>query len=166
VTLYLAVPILIVVGIMQATIVPHIKVWGIFADLPVLVVTSWSLLQGAREGIVWGFIAGLVVDLLSGAPFGAATFSLMAAGFISGMGQATVFRNHIALPLVVTFLATIIYNLIFMLVLQIVGQPMAWIESLWRIVLPSAVLNTVLTPLVYVPLRLLHHRFVLTEMEF
>jgi len=165
-TLYLAVPILMVVGILQATIVPQLKLWGIFADLPVLVVTSWSLLQGAREGMVWGFVAGLVVDLLSGAPFGAATFALIAAGFVSGMGQATVFRTHIALPLIVTFLATIIYNLIFMLVLQIMGQPVAWLESLWRIVLPAAVLNTFLTPVVYGPLRLLHQRFFLKEMEF
>ncbi|MGD8623900.1 MAG: rod shape-determining protein MreD [Anaerolineae bacterium] len=165
-TLYLAVPLLIVVGVVQATIVPHLTLWGVFADLPVLIVASWGLLQGARDGIVWGFVAGLVVDLLSGAPFGAGTFALMAAGFVSGLGEATVFRTHIALPLVAMFLATLIYNLVFMLILQIMGKPVAWFESLWRIVLPSAVLNTLLMPLVYGTLRLLHRRFVITEMEF
>jgi rod shape-determining protein MreD len=166
VTIYLAIPLLVLVAIIQATIMPYLAIWGVFADLPVLFVVSWSLLQGAGEGVIWGFIAGLAIDLLSGAPFGAATLSLLGVGLFSGLGQATVFRSHVALPLVVMFLATVVYNLIFMLILQIAGQPVAWLESLFRIVLPSAALNTLLMPLFFGLARLLHRRFVRQEMEF
>jgi rod shape-determining protein MreD len=145
--------------------VPHLAIWGVFADLPLLVVVSWSLLRGAREGVIWGFVAGLVVDLLSGAPFGAATLSLIAVGFLSGLGQATVFRTHVALPLVAVFLATILYDLLFLLIVQISGQAVSWLDSLFRVVLPSAVLNAVLTPIVFGVMRWLYTRLGREEME-
>ena len=162
---YLQVPLLFAVAILQATVIPHLAIWEVFADLPLLVVISWSLIRGRREGIVWGFVAGLAVDLFSGAPFGAATLSLMVAGFLAGAGAATVFRTHILLPLVTTFAVTIVYDLLFLLVVQIFGGTVEWFDSLWRIILPSAVLNTCLTPVVYGLARLLYGRFSQAEME-
>jgi rod shape-determining protein MreD len=165
VTIYLVVPLLVVVAILQTTVVSHLTLWGVFADLPLLVVVGWSLLRGAREGVVWGFVGGLAVDLLSGAPFGAATLALTVVGFLSGLGEATVFRTHVALPLLTVFLATILYDLLFLLVVQISGQTVIWWSSLFRIILPSAMLNALLTPIVFGVIRWLYARFGREEME-
>ncbi len=164
-TIYLVVPFLVGIVIVQTTIVPRLAVWGVFADLPLLVVVSWSLVRGRREGMIWGFIAGLVVDLLSGAPFGAATLALTAVGFLSGLGEATVFGARMVLPLITMFLATILYHLLFLVVVRISGHPVAWLDSLVRLVLPTAVLNTALTPVVFLIMRWLYTRFGRTEME-
>jgi len=166
VTIYLVVPLLLVVAVLQTSLVPHFALWGVFVDLPILFVGSWGLLAGSREGLLWGFIAGVTTDALSGAPFGAATFALMAVGFLAGLGEANVSRAQFALPLVTIFLATVLYDLVFLLIVRISGQPVVWLESLLRIVLPSAALNTVLAPLIYGPMRLLHNRFIREEMEF
>ena len=165
-TIYLVVPLLVTVAILQSTVVSHFRIWGVFADLPLLVVVSWSLLRGPREGLIWGFIAGLTVDLFSGAPFGAATFGLMAAGFLAGLGQSTVFRSQLFLPLVAMLLATIVYDILFLLVVWISGYPVSWLDSLFRLILPSAVLNAVLTPVVFVIVRWLNARFGRVEMEW
>jgi rod shape-determining protein MreD len=158
VTIYLVVPLLAFVGLLQATAVPRIAIRGVFPDLPLLVIVSWSLLRGSREGLVWGFVAGIMVDLLSGAPFGAATLPLMAVGFLSGLGAANVFRNALW-PLVTVFLATIVYDLLFLLVVQVSGDRVEWLESLVRIILPCALLNALLTPLVLGGMRALYRRF-------
>jgi rod shape-determining protein MreD len=163
---YLAVPLLVAVAILQSTLVSHFRVWGVFADLPLLLVVSWALLRGSREGFVWGFIAGVAVDLFSGAPFGAATFSLMAAGFLSGLSQSTVFRSQLLLPLLVMLLATVVYDILFLLVVWISGYSVSWLDSLFRLVLPSAVLNAVLTPVVFLIMRWLNTRFGREEMEW
>lgn len=157
-------PLLVVVALVQATIMPHLVVGGVFPDLPVLVVVSWGLLRGSGEGVIWGGIAGIAVDLFSGAPFGAAGLALLAVGFLSGRGKAAVFRTHITLSLVVMFLATIVYDLIFLLVVQISGGAVAWLGSLFRIILPSAALNALLTPVVLIVMRRLHLRFGREEM--
>jgi rod shape-determining protein MreD len=166
VSIYLVAPLLIVIAILQSTVVPHLTIWDVFPDLPVLVVVSWSLLRGAGEGVVWGFISGLAVDLLSGAPFGAATLSFIAIGFLSGLGEATVFGAHVALPLITTFLATILYDLLFLLIVQISGNSVDWMGSLFRIILPSAVFNAALMPIVFLAVRKLHTWFGREEMEW
>lgn len=165
-TIYLVVPLLATIAILQSTVVSHLKIWGVFADLPLLVVVSWSLLRGSREGLIWGFVAGVALDLFSGAPFGAATFGLMIVGLLSGLGKSTVFRSQIVLPLVTVLLATIVYDIIFLIVVWISGYTVAWMDSLVHLVLPSAVLNAVLTPVVFVIMRWLSTRFGREEMEW
>ncbi|MGD8473874.1 MAG: rod shape-determining protein MreD [Anaerolineae bacterium] len=165
-TIYLVVPLLAVVAILQSTLVSHFRIWGIFADLPLLVVVSWGMLRGSREGLIWGFVAGLMLDIFSGAPFGAATFGLMAVGLLSGLGKSTVFQSRIVLPMLAVLLATVIYDIIFLIVVWISGYPVAWLDSLFRLVFPSAVLNTVLTPVIIVIMAWLNARFGREEMEW
>ena len=155
-TIYLVVPLLVIVAVLQTSVIPHLAVWGVFADLPLLVVVSWGLLRGAREGVVWGFVVGIALDSLSGAPFGAATLSLMAAGALSGLGEATVVRARFVFPSVAVFLATFLSSVVFMLVVNISGRAVPWLDALWHIVLPSALLNAALAPLVFLLIRGLH----------
>jgi rod shape-determining protein MreD len=164
VTLYVVIPLLLLVSILQTALIPYLSIWGIFADLPLLFVISWGLLEGKRQGLLWGIIAGMSIDILSGAPFGAATLSLGLVGFLVGLGQATVFRYHVALSLVAIFLATILYSIVFLSIVSILGQSVDWLDSMLRIVQPSAVLNALLLPLVFFPLRLVHQRFMKQEM--
>jgi hypothetical protein len=64
------------------------------------------------------------------------------------------------------FLATIVYDLLFLLIVQISGQPVALLGSLWRLVLPSAVLNAALTPVFFLTMRWLYARYGRKEMEW
>ncbi len=164
-TLYVVIPMLLLVSIVQTALVPYLSTWGVFADLPLLFVVSWGLLEGKRQGLLWGLLAGMSIDILSGAPFGAATLSLALVGFLAGLGQATVFRYQTILPFLAVFLATIVYDLVFLVIVGILGQPVAWLDSLLRLVQPAAVLNALLIPLVFFPLRLVHRRWLMQEME-
>ena len=169
-TIYLVVPLLVIVAILQASVISHLSVWGVFADLPLLVVVSWSLLRGVREGVLWGFIGGVAVDLLSGAPFGAATLSMMLVGALAGLGKTSVFRTHIVFPVLAMFLATVVYDLVFLVIVWLSGSPnlgpALWLGSLVRIILPSALMNAVLMPLIFVMVRMLNNRFGQEEMEW
>jgi rod shape-determining protein MreD len=166
VSIYLAVPLLVALALLQATIIPHLAVWGIFPDLPVLIVTSWGLLKGPGEGMLWGFCAGVALDLLSNAPSGTTTVSLMVVGLISGLAKGSALRGHITLPMLTMFLATIVYNLTYLLILLISGHAVIWLDSVLRIVLPMAALNAILTPAIFGGMRWLDTRFSQEEMEW
>ncbi len=157
-TIYLVIPLMLAAALLQVALIPHLRVWGVFADLPLLVVLSWGLLRGGREGAVWGFVAGLFTDFFSGGPFGAATLSLMAAGALSGMGQNVVYRHYLLLPPLIAFLGTLIYDLLFMAVMVLTGHSVVWLETLGRIIVPSAALNALLIPIVLSLMRLVHRR--------
>ena len=165
-TIYLVVPLLLAAAILQTCLAPHLAIMGVFPALPLLLVVNWSLVQGAREGIVWGFVAGAAMDLLSGAPFGAATLSLMVAGLLSGLASATAVRAQFVLPSVTVFLATLAFDLIFLSVVQVAGQPVDWGGTLLRIALPSALFNAILTPPFFWMARTLDRWITRREMEW
>jgi len=137
---------------------PHLTILGVKPDLMLLVVVSWSLLRGAKEGVIWAFIGGIGLDLVSGAPFGTFTVILVALSLLAGLGELSVFRTHIALPLIATSVATLAYDLFFLLLLQIKGCSIEWADSLTKVVLPSILLNVLLSPLVYKVLYWLHRK--------
>jgi rod shape-determining protein MreD len=155
----------VLLAVLQSTIVPHLRVWDVYPNLPLLVVVCWGVLRGARDGALWGFAAGVAVDLVSGAPFGAATLSLTLVGLLSGLGHATVRRSHVAFPMIAVFVATIVGDLVFLLILWVAGETVRWLDSLFRIVVPSALLNALLTPFIFWLARRAHLRLRRAETE-
>ena len=131
-----------------------------------MAVASWGLLRGTKEGMVWALIGGGCLDLLSGAPFGMITAALLVVSFISGLGESSVFRTHIVLPLVMALVTTPVYGLIMLVILDLTGRPVAWLDSLTHVVLPSALVNTLLMPLVFWPLQWLHRKTWREEMHW
>lgn len=165
-SIYLVIPALVLVALVQATWMPHLALFGVFPNLPLLVVTSCGLVQGVGPGALWGFIVGVAIDFLSGAPFGAATIALVVIGFLAGKAKLGAIRAHIALPMLTVFVATLIYEILFLLILTISGEHTVWWESLVRIILPAAALNALLTPPILWTMRWLDHRFTEKEMEW
>jgi rod shape-determining protein MreD len=166
INIYASVLLLTSLALIQSAVMPHLTVWGVKPDLMLLVVISWSLLRGAKEGIVWGFIGGLCLDLFSGAPLGLSALALVIVSFFSGLGEATIFSTHVILPLATAFFASLIYYFIFLLVLRTLGWPVLWLDSFTTLVLPASLLNVLLTPLVYPTMRWLHRKTGRREMDW
>ncbi len=157
---------LIAVAIIQTTVTPHLTFMGVKPDLVLLMVVSWSLLRGAQEGVIWALVGGMGLDLLSGASFGTSTAALVALSLLAGVGELSVFRTHITLPLIATLVATLAYNLYSLLLLHMGGYSIAWTGSLIQVVLPSTLINVLLAPFVYKALYWLHRKTGREEMAW
>jgi len=146
--------------------VPRVIILGVKPELMLMVIASWSLLRGTKEGLVWAFIGGICLDLFSGVSFGTMTIALLTVSFIAGLGESSVFRTPIVLPLVVALITTPVYDLVILVILALTGHPVVWLDSLTRIVLPSAVVNALLMPLIFWPLQWLHRKTGREEMRW
>ncbi len=144
-------------AILQATFVPLVTIGGFKVDLPLLIVVSWGLLGAPGQAAVWGLIAGLFLDLLSGLPFGTQTFALTSIGLLLGLTQTTIFRTNLLLPPAAAFVATFAYDLVVLAVLSTLGWTIPWNDYALRVILPTAILNTIALPIVYFPLQRLYH---------
>jgi rod shape-determining protein MreD len=130
-----------------------------------LVVVSWSLLRGAREGIVWGFLGGLALDFLSGLPLGSCAFTLTVTAYLASLGQLTLYRTSPLFPSGLALVAAVVNDCMLMVLLSLVGYAVAWPVLLLRVAVPSAVLGSLVMPLVHRGLTQLHHRTLPEEME-
>ena len=153
---YLYLPLLAVVALLQVTGAPYVQVLGAQPDLMFLTVLAWGLLRGTRAGIVWGFVGGMFVSFFSGGPFGAACLALMAVGFIAGLGQTAVARGRIALPVLTALPTALVHGLLSLLILDVSGHPVVWLDTIVRVLLPTMVFNALLAFPIYAAYRWFH----------
>lgn len=126
--------------IIQATVMPLLAFHGVQPDLLLIVVVSSSLLLGKDQGVSIGFFSGLLQDLVGGNIFGLNTLSKLITGYLFGMAERKVFKEHILLPVLAMAVATICNSAISFILLFLLG---------YKIELMSAVINTVLPLLMY-----------------
>lgn len=154
---YLLVPILALIALLQATLVPLLPTGEAKPDLMLVIVVGWGIVQGGGESLVWGLAGGLFLDLMSGMPFGVQTIALGAIGMLADAMETNFFRSNMLLPLVAIFIASLLYHIVIGATLQTFGYPISWETFLFSIVLPSAGMNTILMPITYNLLRRLEH---------
>ncbi len=146
--LYFTVPFLFLLAIFQATAAPQIRIGGGSLNLLLLCVMSWEQIDARGEGYGWAFIGGIALDLISGGPFGVSILGLLAATFIANRLSSGLFRDRLFLPLVTAVAGTFAYNGIYLLLLRIFGVPINLMDAIVQVILPSAVLNTLASPIV------------------
>jgi len=155
---YLVVPLLLIVALLQVTALPAFKVLGVKPELMLLTVLAWSLVRGVEEGLVWAFVGGGLLDLFSGGPFGASTLALLAASFIARLTEGAVTRTGFLMPMGMALLGTLLYQALFLLVIQVTRGGVSWDDSLFRVTLPSLVINALLMPVIFYPLAWLERK--------
>ncbi len=106
----------------------------------------------------WGFLGGVALDLLSGGPFGTAALALVLVAFCASAGASGVFRSNALLPVVIVFWASVVYGLLFLVLLRTHHYPVDWLGTVRHTILPSAILNAALSPLPYALLGRLERR--------
>jgi len=155
---YAAVLLLTSAALLQSSLLPHLSRGGLKPDLVVMLVISWGLLRGVQEGLLWAFIGGLALDLLSATPLGLSALILTLLTLLTSLGQKSIYRTSILFPLAVIFLATFGYNLALLLGWQLLGRPALWGETFLEVLLPTGLLNTLVMLPLYPLLSWLHRR--------
>ena len=89
--------VLVVAVLVQSTVLAELRLAGVRPDLLVLAVVSVAVATDPTTGAVFGFLAGLVADLLFDLPVGVSALVYTAVGFAVGTVRVYV-TSH--LPLV------------------------------------------------------------------
>jgi rod shape-determining protein MreD len=144
---YLTIPLLTVVALFQSVLLSRVSLWGARPDLMLLLVLLWAMVRGVDEGLVWGFIGGLLVDLLSGGPLGGASLALLAAAFLAGQPWGRGIGSSVVRLLFLALAGAVAYHLVLLTALA-TGHSVAWGFSLLRVAAPSVLLNVALAPFI------------------
>lgn len=166
--LYYLIPLLLfVAALLQSTLLVRMEVANVKPDLVLILVIIGTLIYGAKNGVVWAFVGGLALDLLSSGPFGISSLALMAAAIVAGPGHRTLSRFNAFVPLTAAALGTLAYGVTYIaatsLVELVVALPffaglnlapvdyhLDFLPTLQYVVLPAMAYNTlvvlVMTP--------------------
>jgi rod shape-determining protein MreD len=146
---WVAPPLLFGATLVQSSFFPALGLHALRPDFVLQMVVIWALLRGWREALPLGFVGGLFLDLFSGAPFGTAALALVLVAFCCSAGSVSAFRDNPLLPVVMVFWASVLYGLLYLFLLRTHEVPVPWLSSLRQVVVPGAIVNTMLAPLTF-----------------
>lgn len=124
-SVYLAIPLMLLLAVIQTAVLPRFPVFGLTPNLLFLVALAWGVVRGWQEGVVWAFVAGIMADLFSLTPLGLSSLTFMIA-----IGAALLLiRPFPSYPLLAPMAAaaagTLIYLLLQFLLLRVFGFSMS-----------------------------------------
>ena len=153
-----AAAVLFVAAILQVSVFSHVRVLGGAPDLLLVMLVAVALLRGSMFGAVGGFFAGLLVDTATLGQLGLTSLVLTLAGYWIGRYGETTGRDRAHAPFLSVGVITILYAFGVLIVHFVLGEP-APAGALIRGLLPSIVLNLILTgPVYWLVRRLLRPR--------
>ncbi len=127
----------------QTTWLADLRPFEVPGDLLLLVAVAGGMAAGPVRGATVGFIAGLSLDFVLLTPFGLTALTYLAVGYVVGTVHDGVLRSAPWIPVVVTFVASAVAIVFYVILGQLVGQQFR-VANLPRIVLVTSMMNALL----------------------
>ncbi len=135
--------------ILQTTLFPLLSVRGIFPNTALIIVTSYALLRGSKEGAIVGGFTGLMMDIFFNTMIGFYTLLYLVFGLLFGRSQKNFYRENYILPIIFCAISTIMYQAVLYIVGFVFRGEGNLIYFLFSVLGPELVYMAVVTILVY-----------------
>lgn len=152
-----------VLAVAETTIVPFARVAGVGPNLILLEVLAVALFRGPLTGGTFGILGGALLDLWRGQALGLFALAGGVTGYLFGLLEPRLFKDNLVVPVAAGFAGTLVFQLLFLLLSTFTGWGYLLWSALGRVVLPEALYNAALAPLMFgVTANLLRSRGVAT----
>lgn len=148
-TYYIGVPLLFLIALVEASVLPLFRVFGSQPNLMLIVLVAWLMVRGQNEALFLIPIGAVFLGLVDGAPMGTALLALAPIIVLYELRGMHLGEGQFALTLVFTGVATLLYHFVYLLVFTLRGEAGGWIGGMIDVVLPSAFLNLLFLVPVY-----------------
>jgi rod shape-determining protein MreD len=142
-------PVLGLALILQLAIFSRLTLLSGSADLILLILAAWGLQERTKFAWFWAILAGILVGYVSGLPM---VVPLAAYLFVIGAArllQRRIWQAPLLAMFAVSFIGTLIMNILSYISLRLLGDPLPLGDSFSLIVLPSLLLNLLLSIPIY-----------------
>lgn len=139
---------LIFFAFMQATVFPSSELIGIFPDVTLVIILVWSAVRGVRDGLLWAFLVGMLLDTLALDPLGANALALLPVVLLGAFAGRAFFQSNLIVPILACVVATFLHAVVLLLVRSAGGSAIS-IAPLVRIIMLQTVLNVMIVPPIY-----------------
>ena len=134
---------------LQSCVFPFIPFLSAAPNLVLILTFSYGFIYGPRAGLIYGFMAGLFMDLFYSGAFGFFSLFFMWIGFMNGRLSRYYYENYITLPLFLCALNELLYNLYVYVFRFLIRGKTDLLFYLWDIVVPEIIITLLFTLFIY-----------------
>jgi rod shape-determining protein MreD len=144
VSYWIGLPLLILVALMEVSVLPMFRLYGLQPNLLLVVLVAWLIVRGANEAFILAPIGGVILGLVDGAPVGTALIGLAPLAFLQELRGSQLREGGLIAAVAFTILMSLFYNYTHLAVYTVIGDSGSWITASTRIILPTVFLNVVI----------------------
>ncbi len=135
----------ILVLILQGVLIGRIQSrWG-RPDLPLILLIFWAWHNNWKQGLIAGFIIGLLVDILFFPLLGLNAFSLALVGFLVAEIRERVYQDNVIFFILLIGAATVLNGIILSFWLLVFNISPSFLEKIVFVVLPALLYNCIIS---------------------
>ena len=150
--------IIIAAYLLQCTVFSSLELAGIKPNLLIIVTASFGFMRGSREGVLVGFVSGLLADIQFGDMIGFYALIYLLVGYINGMFQRLYFDEDIKLPLFLISISEFLYGIIVYFLTYLLRSDFNFLLYLNKIILPELIYTIVITLGLYPLILFINHK--------
>jgi rod shape-determining protein MreD len=131
-----------VVALLETTVTPYLRVGESQPHLVFIFAVIVTVTAGFERGLVWGFVGGLVLDVLAQRPLGSSAFALLiVVGGAAILGRVLI-RLRPLTPIFGTFLLSFVYTMTLFVTYGALRGPLP-VDDFGEMLVPGAVYDTI-----------------------
>lgn len=146
-------PLLALVVILQSAVISQITLLAGYADLVLVVLAAWALHVESANAWQWAFLCGAFVSFASKLPWPVTFAGYLFVVLIAQMLRRRVWQAPLLAMFSVVFFGTLLMGILAMFVLNVIGGSYPIGDTIGLIVLPSILLNLLVSIPVYAMVR-------------
>ena len=150
--------ILLAAYLLQTAVFPALEIAGVKPNFMLIVTASFGFMRGPREGMLVGFVSGLLIDIQSGDMIGFYALIYLAAGYVNGIFEQIYFDEDIKLPLFLIAGTDLLYGVAIYFLTFLLRSDFNFLYYLNRIIIPETIYTIVITLVAYPLLLYINQR--------
>ncbi|HIT88819.1 MAG TPA: rod shape-determining protein MreD [Candidatus Merdenecus merdavium] len=149
---------IIICFILQSTIFHTLAVGSIKPNLLIILVSSFGFMKGKKEGLIIGFICGLLIDIFYGSVVGLNALIYMYIGYLNGFFSKIFYDEDIKLPMILITASDFLYGFLTYVFLFLLRGRLNFGYYLSKIIIPEIVYTVLVTIVLYRIILIVNYR--------
>ena len=149
--------------LLQTTVFGRMEFLAAKPNLLLILTVAIGFMQGKSEGLLTGFLCGILIDLFYGDMLGFYALLYMLAGYFSGRFAQIYFDEDVKIPLILTVVTDLILNSVVYVAGFLLRGRIGFFGYLRGIILPEIVCTALFTIFLYRLFYKINHSLVEKE---
>lgn len=143
------VAIILVCFLLESTVFQGLALGSVTPNLLIVVTSSFGFMRGKKEGMMVGFLSGLLVDIMFNDLIGFYALIYMLLGYLNGFFRKIFYDDDIKLPLILITASDFVYGNIVCIFMFIMRSKFHYLYYLKSVIIPELIYTILVTIILY-----------------
>lgn len=155
---------MVIIGyLLQSTLFQALSLGGVSPNILIIIVACFGFMRGKKEGMLIGFFAGIILDVLFGNLLGFYALVYMLIGYLNGFFSSIFYPEDIKLPMILISSSELLYCFITYFFLFLLKGKFHFGYYFLHIILPEIVYTILITIVIYKAILFVNEWLVMRE---